>query len=107
VLVTSAGPDRIRLVVERDGDVAGYVAVERQPDGNGYVDFLGVAPGHRRRGLGAELVRAGVAALAELGCRRFHLTVREADTGARALYAGLGFTEERVIRPFRRGFSLR
>lgn len=105
-LVASCDPARPRLVAELDGDVAGYVAVERQADGGGYIDFLGVAPTHRRCGIGVELVRAGVVALAEHGCERFHLTVREANTGARALYTGLGFTEERVIHPLRRGFSL-
>lgn len=99
-------PERPRLVAEIDGRIAGYVAVERQPDGSGYVDYLGVDPAFRRRGLGTELVRAGVATLSALGCTRFHLTVREANDGARALYRGLGFTEERVVRPYRRGFSL-
>lgn len=100
------GPIRVRLVAEDDGELLGYVAVERQPDGSGYIDFLGVAPAYRRRGIGAQLVRAGVAALAELGCERFHLTVREENAGARALYLSLGFEEERILRPFRRGFSL-
>lgn len=106
VLVAATDPHKVRLVAERDGELVGYVAAERQPDGGGYIDFLGVAPRFRRRGLGTELVRAGVAALADLGCERFHLTVREANTGARALYVSLGFEEERILRPYRRGFSL-
>jgi ribosomal protein S18 acetylase RimI-like enzyme len=105
-LVATADPAKCRLVAERDGHVLGYVAVERQADGGGYIDFLGVDPAHRRQGIGAQLVRAGVASLAELGCERFDLTVRVANTGARALYASLGFVEERVILPFRRGFTL-
>lgn len=105
-LVTTTDPDKLRLVIERDGDVLGYVAVERQADGGGYIDYLGVDPAHRRQGIGAELVRAGVAALVELGCERFDLTVREANAGARALYASLGFVEDLVILPFRRGFTL-
>ncbi|MFP5489744.1 MAG: GNAT family N-acetyltransferase, partial [Acidimicrobiia bacterium] len=99
-------PERPRLVAERDGAVAGYVAVERHADGSGYIDYLGVDPAFRRRGVGAELVRSGVVALAALGCAPFHLTVREANHGARALYHGLGFTEERIVQPYRRGFSL-
>ena len=82
------------------------MAVERQPDGSGYIDFLGVDPRFRRRGLGAELVRAGVAALAELGCTRCSLTVRDDNEAARRLYAGLGFVDERVIVPYRLGFSI-
>lgn len=105
-LVASADAAHPRLVAERDGELLGYIAVERQADGGGYIDYVGVAPACRRQGIGAQLVRAGVQALADLGCDRFHLTVREENAGARALYASLGFEHERIIRPFRRGFSL-
>lgn len=104
-LVARGSDDDRRCLVIDDGaaGVGGYVVVERQPDGAGYVDFVGVAPAARRRGLGAELVRAGVT---ELGCDRVSLTVRVDNHAARALYARLGFVEERVIVPVRRGFSL-
>lgn len=105
-LFAGADPNRPRLVAEHAGEVVGYIAVERQPDGSGYIDYLGVDPRHRRQGFGAELVRAGVAALDALGCRPFHLTVRAENVGARALYGRLGFTEERVLEPYRRGFTL-
>lgn len=95
-----------RLVVDVDGVVAGYIAVERQADGCGYIDYLGVAPDVRRRGLGAELVRAGVAELHRLGSTSVGLTVRVGGTGARGLYDSLGFREERTLVPLRRGFSL-
>lgn len=105
-LVLGGDPRHIRLVAEFEGAVAGYVAVELQSDGSGYIDYLGVAPLHRRRGVGAELVKAGVAALRRLDAAPIHLTVREGNHGARSLYASLGFTEEQVIRPLRKGFSL-
>jgi ribosomal protein S18 acetylase RimI-like enzyme len=105
-LIGGSDQRHLRLVAEIDGEPAGYVAVELQPDGSGYVDYLGVAPQHRRRGLGAELVRAGVDALRRLGAEPIHLTVRESNHGARSLYASLGFTEDRVIRPLRKGFTL-
>ena len=105
-LVAGADGTHLRLVAERGGEVVGYVAVERQADGDGYIDYVGVAEAARRQGLGAELIRAGVAALRPLGCQRINLTVRADNTGARALYAALGFTEERVISPLRLGFSL-
>lgn len=109
-LVAELTPGRALLVIDdpvsADAGPVGYVAVERQPDGGGYIDYVGVAPAARRRGLGAELIRAGVAALASLGCTRVDLTVRADNDAARALYAQLGFVEERVIVPVRRGFSL-
>ena len=95
-----------RLVAEVDGEVVAYIAVERQADGSGYIDYLGVAPSARRRGLGGDLVRAGVAELRRLDVTNVCLTVRVGSEGARELYRSLGFEEERVGIPLRRGFSL-
>ena len=101
------GDDRhVRLVTEVNGEPAGYIAVELHADGSGYIDYLGVALSHRRRGLAAELVKAGVAALRSIDGQPVHLTVRESNVGARTLYASLGFVEESVITPLRKGFSL-
>lgn len=105
-LVAGHDAEHRRLVVELDGEVAGYVAVELEPDGSGYVDYVGVDPRHRRRGFGADLVRAGVVELLELGAHGVGLTVRADIVGARDLYVSLGFEEERFVVPLRRGFSL-
>jgi ribosomal-protein-alanine N-acetyltransferase len=105
-LVAGADASHVRLVAEDGDGLIGYVAVERQPDGEGYVDFLGVAPDRRRRGFGSELVRAGVDALRKIGCSRVSLTVREGNAAARSVYRSLGFTEERLLRPLRKGFRL-
>lgn len=102
-LVRSAGP---RLVFVKDGAVAGYVAAEVHSDGTGYIDYLGVAPNARRQGVGRKLVMDATTLLLRSGVRSVHLTVRERNTAARALYESLGFTHERLIRPFRKGFSL-
>lgn len=102
-----AGEDRWVLVAEQDGAVVGYVAAERHEDGTGYLDLVGVAPAVRGRGIGADLVAAAVATLAAEGCPSAGLTVRETNGTARRLYERLGFTEERLVRPFRRGFTLR
>ncbi len=96
----------IRLATEVDGETVGYVVVEHQPDNSGYIDFLGVAEGARRQGLGAGLVAAGVAELRSRGCERIHLSVRDDNTDARALYRSLGFEEEVVLVPLRKGFTV-
>lgn len=105
-LATDADERHIRLVALYDGAFAGYVAAELQADETGYIDYLGTTPEFRRRGIAAALIRAAVLALSGLGAGDMHLTVREANHGARALYTGLGFDEERVITPVRRGFRL-
>lgn len=105
-LISSGDETHLRLVAEVDGMFAGYVAVERQAAGDGYIDFLGVADRYRRRGLGRELVRAGVAAVRAIGGATVNLTVREDNAGARELYESLGFGTDRLIRPYRIGFSI-
>jgi ribosomal protein S18 acetylase RimI-like enzyme len=95
-----------RLVIEHDGVLDGYIAVERLADGTGYIDFVGVARRARRRGLGGELVRAGVSELHRLGVSSISLTVRAGNAGARELYESLGFSEERLLVPLRRGFTI-
>ncbi|WP_052666894.1 GNAT family N-acetyltransferase [Nitriliruptor alkaliphilus] len=100
------GTDRTVLVAERDGHVAGYAAVERHEDGSGYLDLVGVDPASRGAGVGAALVVAALVHLGALGCEVANLTVRETNAVARRLYERLGFTEERLVRPHRRGFHL-
>lgn len=101
------GDGNVVLVAARDDEVLGYVALERQADGSGYVDYLGVSPPARGAGIGRALVAAGCARLRDdLDCASAHLTVRESNLGARRMYEQLGFVEERVVRPWRRGFTL-
>lgn len=103
MLVRSTEP---RLVYVEGDEVVGYVAAEMQSDGSGYIDYLGVRSDHRGRGVGRVLVQAATDRLNELGATSVNLTVRESNVAARALYDSLGFTTERVIRPYRKGFSL-
>ena len=98
--------DDIRLVVVESEVLAGYVAAEVHSDGSGYIDFLGVVPEERGRGLGRRLAMAAVDALRKHSATSVDLTVREDNHAARRLYASLGFTEERLVRPYRKGFTL-
>ena len=100
------GSDDIRLVFVESEAFGGYVAAEVNSDGSGYIDFLGVVPDTRGRGIGRRLVMAAVDALRERGATSVDLTVREDNHAARRLYASLDFTEERLVRPYRKGFTL-
>lgn len=98
--------DEPRLVIERDGRIVGYVAYEMQSDGSGYIDFLAVAADRQGEGLGGLLVHAASQELFDAGATFVHLSVREENVAARRLYARVGFDEERVALPFRKGFSI-
>jgi ribosomal protein S18 acetylase RimI-like enzyme len=100
-------PDQVVLAATSDGVVLGYVVAERQEDGSGYVDLLGVDEPARGQGIGRLLVVAACERLRDdLGCTMAHLTIRESNVAARRLYTSIGFLEERVLHPWSRGFRL-
>ncbi len=94
-------------VVAIEGDaVAAYAVGQLQPGQLGYIDFVGVAQDYRRRGYGQAVVAGLADALAVKGASSFHLSVRENNAAARGLYRRLGFREQQILVPYRKGFSL-
>lgn len=61
----------------------------------GWIYYLGVAPEYRRRGHARELLQACTSWLAERGCPKVELMVREGNPDA-ALYERLGWEEQGV-----------
>lgn len=78
------------LVPQTARGVAGYL-VAREVGGMGEILNLAVAPGFRRRGIGRELLRAGIEALRRRQADEIYLEVRESNIEAQALYLGAGF----------------
>ena len=63
----------------------------------GWLYTVAVAPGRRRRGIGAALVRHAVDALRAAGCTKVNLQIRATNTAVRGFYEALGFeAEERL-----------
>ena len=83
-------PFTVALVAEQGGGIVGYL-IARAVAGEGEILNLAGAPELRRRGLGAQLLEAGLTALAEAGVRSVWLEVREANTAAQLLYQHRGF----------------
>jgi RimJ/RimL family protein N-acetyltransferase len=83
------------------GDVVGWCDV--LPKGRpiyAHTGILGVAllPRFRGQGIGAELIRRGLAAAKAFGFHRVELTVREDNRNAIVLYDRIGFTTEGLQR---------
>lgn len=95
-------PGRTTVVLDRGGSVAGYASAQVQADGEGYLDFVAVAPGLRGQGLGGGLV-AHVARqlLAREGVTVVRLTVGATNGPAVALYESLGFARESELVGYR------
>jgi ribosomal protein S18 acetylase RimI-like enzyme len=90
--------DAVVLVAERDGSVLGYAfgllegtdfMALRGPAG--LLSDLVVDPDHRREGIGALLLDAGLAALAELGAPRVVLFTAQQNNPAQRLFERSGF----------------
>jgi ribosomal protein S18 acetylase RimI-like enzyme len=70
--------------------LASLVAAE-----TGHITQICVAPSHQGRGIGYELLRRSLTALAAHGCRRASLTVTSANESAVQLYERMGFRNRR------------
>jgi ribosomal protein S18 acetylase RimI-like enzyme len=63
----------------------------------GWVHLVGVAPEHRRAGVGSALMRRAEALLTRIGCPKLNLQVRGTTPEAAGFYESLGFrVEERI-----------
>lgn len=80
-LVATGGPRQV---------VAGYVIARVAADEADVLN-LAVSPAERGRGLGGELLDAGLAAVIDRGAREIFLEVRESNVAALALYGSRGF----------------
>ena len=102
-ILTLLGPHR-QVFAERDASgLCGYACAEVAPEfGEGSLEFVGVAPSSRGRGLGAKLVRTALAWTFSFGVREVTLTVSENDEAARRLYRRAGFTLRHEMRAFRK-----
>ena len=87
------------LVAESARGIVGYL-IAREVGGSGEILNLAIAPGVRRQGVGRDLLRAGLEALAGRGVAEVFLEVRESNAAARELYTRAGF---RVVAA-RRGY---
>jgi ribosomal protein S18 acetylase RimI-like enzyme len=85
--------DQLLLVADVDGTVVG--SVMGGYDGHrGWIYSLAVSPTHRRRGIGAALVRRIEAIVEARGCLKVNLQVRETNASVMSFYESLGYTVE-------------
>jgi ribosomal protein S18 acetylase RimI-like enzyme len=91
-----AGSPAALLVAERGGEIVGaLIAAWDGWRGNMY--RLAVQEGHRRKGIGIALLRAGEAYLRECGARRVTALVAFEDEAAGAFWDAAGYPQDRAI----------
>ena len=89
------------LVAEVDDGPAGFALTRRVLD-EAELLLLAVAPRHRRRGVGAALLRAVAADARVAGCAKLHLEVRSGNPAV-DLYLAHGFAKQGERRGYYRG----
>ncbi len=96
--------DGLLLVTADAGGVYAFAAFSRVLDEATLLNLV-VAPDRRRRGAGCALLDRARQLLAQAGVRRLLLELRESNSGARALYRTLGFTEDGVRKAYYHGLN--
>ena len=92
------------LVVERDGQPAGYVTCETQAE-RGEIGLLGVGAAWQRQGLGAALVNGALAWFAERGIDTVEVVTQARNLSAQRLYQRYGFLTSQVQFSYHRWFE--
>jgi ribosomal protein S18 acetylase RimI-like enzyme len=101
IVEKQAENQRLFLMVENE-QVLGYHFCKTETD-SGYIDFIGVDAAARGRGLGADLLNAGLEwmfsqpQIAEIG-----LTVNAENAAAIRLYEKFGFVSGRILQGYRK-----
>lgn len=94
-----------QLLLAVDGErLLGYHFGKLDPAAeSGYVDFIGTDESARGRGIGADLLAAGIDwMLSAPATQKVSLTVNADNRIARGLYEKFGFVTERVLRGYRK-----
>ncbi len=78
------------LIGEHDGQVVAS-AMFGYEGHRGWVNYLAVAPQHRKRGWARALMAHGESLLLAVGCAKINLQVRQGNDDALAFYQALGY----------------
>jgi len=89
------------LVAVADDEIVGSVMAGY--DGHrGWVNYLAVAAGARRSGIGRALMAEAERVLGELGCPKVNLQIRATNEAAISFYEALGYSADDVVSLGRR-----
>jgi len=84
--------NRAYLIVEAEGGIIGFGGAMFVGE-DAHITTLGIAPAHRRRGIGSLLLLTLIDRALDAGTRNLTLEVRESNVDAQLLYEHFGFAE--------------
>ena len=89
------------LVGIMDGELVATVMAGYEGH-RGWLNYLAVAPAHRKGGLGRELVRAAEELLLQAGCPKVNLQIRSGNADVIEFYRRVGYQIDDVVSMGRR-----
>lgn len=63
----------------------------------GWINYLAVSPGQRKKGFGRQIMAAVESRIQEKGCPKINLQVRETNLDVMAFYSAIGYGNDPVI----------
>ena len=87
-------------IVAANGDMTGFIFVTMVENGTGHITTVGVAPEHRRRGLGAKMLDTVETALRTRQINTVFLEVRVSNQSAQNLYHRRGYAITQRIQKY-------
>jgi ribosomal protein S18 acetylase RimI-like enzyme len=84
------------LVGELDGKVVATLMAGYEGH-RGWVNYLAVAPEHRRRGFARVLMQEAEERLLALGCPKVNVQVRDSNQEALGLYKSIGYLQDEAV----------
>lgn len=94
--------DSVVLIARRGGHIVGF-AIMQYGDDAAHLNLLAVEAGHRRHGMGRQLVGWLEDTARVAGTFAIRLEVRATNAGARAFYGALGYRETGWVRGYYQG----
>jgi len=84
------------LVAEQNARIVGSVMIGY--DGHrGWINYLAVAPGEQRTGIGRRMMEEAETKLRALGCPKINLQVRTSNKQVIAFYEAIGYKRDEVV----------
>lgn len=77
--------------------VIGFALASQDRASRGHIITIDIQPGHRRKGIGGELIERCEQRLAALGARRVVLEVAQDNAAAIAFYRSRGYVRQRTL----------
>jgi len=89
-------PDLFLIAENKPGTIIGSIMAGYEGH-RGWINYLGVLPEHRKKGIARKLFETAEEKLKALGCPKINLQIRITNSDVLAFYEKIGFKSDNVV----------